>query len=321
MTIPEPLRLLFDTFPISQLPSVVQHTAQEKVALEKRQYRYSQRRSASPLTKFTVCVHNVYKADDNSYLATDPLCLTVQLAMCLKLDVSIPKVNHDHLDKSRDLLFVVNHHACEQLPLYLEDEDGSSKHQVVRDYNYLQDSLIQSLVTSSTELMLITLVDCVLYDSWVTTLLFEMDSKQLCSMYIHDITANHTFVNSLSLPQLSHSLIHRNGFNLRNPHITKLYDSIYTWRTDKYVSFEKERNLRELHHALENLETILSKKNSDFFHIKTSDKDKSIGLLDVKLASYITLCEQFMEGTTMYNTLLGHHLLREHARQVVKQCS
>jgi sorting and assembly machinery component 35 len=316
MKVPEPLRQVFDSVPLHEFPPVRQLAAQEKEAVEQRHHRYSVKTSS---TKFTLCVYNVYQADDNTYLATDPLCLAVELALGHTNGITIPKVNNDHLDKSRDSVFIVSHHAHPDghLPLYVEEDN---KRRITKDYVHIQDSLMNS-VKSSSEIMLISLVDSVIYDSWITTLLFECDTTLKSQIYIHEPTENYELVNSLGVHSLVNCLIHRNGFELRNPHITKLYEHDTTSflasffpKNQRGVAFEKERNQRELEHALDNLENILAKKQSQFF----SD---SLGLLDIKLASYVTLCEKFMKDTSMYQVLSQHELLLAHARQVLKQCS
>lgn len=313
MDIPTPLKTLFDSVPLSRLSPVRQHTNQEKLELSQRHHRYSVKQSS---THFTLCVYNVYQ-EDSTYLATDPLCLTAELALGRKNNITLPKLNNDHMDKTRDSVCIVSHHVHPEghLPLYIEQD----KKRITRDYTHVQEALMQS-VESSTETMLISLVDCVFYDAWLHSLLFECDAEIQALIYTFDSTPKHHLVNRWALGSVLSSLCTRNGFHLRNPHTARIFQGDWTHvilsklpKSYRGVQFEKDRSARGLKHALVNLENILSKKGEAF--------SQPVGLLDLKLASYITLWTKFMPHTPTYSTIKPHELLIAHARHVLKQCS
>ncbi|ONH66940.1 Sorting assembly machinery 35 kDa subunit [Cyberlindnera fabianii] len=324
LKVPEPVRELFDAFPRHKYPAIRQHTALEKQAFEERRFSYS----ASSLqdgTHFTLVVYNVFQTPEQTYLATDPLCLSAELALALRNNNSLPKVNHDHADKSRNAVFIASHHAHPEghLPLYVEEDALRKSRRITKDSVSVQETLV-SRVDSSSELMLITLVDSVVYDAWMTAVLFDIDDSVKSEIYQYQQSSEFNLVNRAGLSGLLSQLVTRNNFALRNRQIVRAFDSTVSSvlvhavlrRNDRGVEFEKQRNYREFSHALQSIDAILSRKGTQFF-----SANEKPGLLDIKLASYVTLIQKFMLGTSLHETLDEYPGLKTHAVTVVKACS
>ncbi|CCH44070.1 Sorting assembly machinery [Wickerhamomyces ciferrii] len=326
LKVPAPVKELFDKFPVEQYPAVKQLTPDTKKEIVNRNYSFSVSSDdkTNGLVTFKLGTYNVYHLDDNTVLATDPLCLIAELALSIKNNIKLPKLNNDKSDSNRNSLFLLSHHANSQgfLPIYVEEENHKKSNRLIKDSQSI-DEILLSRVQSSSELMLITLVDNVVYDFWITSVLFEFSKEVQQEIFTFSTSSQQHYVNSWGIDTLLSQLLTRNAFDLRNPAITKQYQndpySILTKRLPKYgkaVDFEKERNGKEFAHAMENLNSILVKRGTTFFN-----GDSKPGLLDVKIASYITLVQKYGPGTVIYDVVQRYESLVKHADSVIQFCS
>lgn len=128
--VPGPVKDLFDQFPLVQYPAVKQLTPETKSEILKRNYSYSAPSSQNPsqsTTSFKLGTYNVFQTEDNTFLATDPLCLSIELYLAIKNGIKLPKLNNDHTDQSRNSLFLLSHHSSSNgyLPIYIEEDSKS----------------------------------------------------------------------------------------------------------------------------------------------------------------------------------------------------
>ncbi|CAM9018889.1 unnamed protein product [Wickerhamomyces anomalus] len=325
--VPGPVKDLFDKFPLVQYPAVKQLTPETKSEILKRNYSYSassSENSSQTTTSFKLGTYNVFQTEDNTFLATDPLCLSIELYLAIKNGIKLPKLNNDHTDQSRNSLFLLSHHSSSNgyLPIYIEEDSKRKSKRLIKDSQSINETLLTS-VKSSSELMLITLVDNVIYDYWITSVLFNFNTDVQTQIFqFHDEPAQQR-VNLWGLGNLLSQLVYRNGFDVRNPAIARQFQadaySLITKQFRKYsraVEFEKQRNYKEFLHAIENLQSILLKRNTRFFN-----GDVQPGLLDVKISSYVTLIIKFGENHDISKVLHNNGLLVEHAQAVIKYCS
>lgn len=323
--VPTPVRDLFDRFPLVQYPAVKQLTPDTKTEILKRNYCYSESTSSKHnSTSFKLGVYNTFQAEDNTILATDPLSLSAELYLSIKNDVKLPKLNNDHTDQNRSSLFLLSYHAGSQgyLPIYIEEDFKKRHKRLIKDSQSINETLL-SRVESSSELMLVTLVDNVVYDYWLSSVLFDFSVEVQSQIFHFQEDPAQIAVNSWGLGQLLSQLVFRNGFDLRNPSITRQFQSdgysIIAKKIKKYsrgVEFEQERNAKEFEHAIDNLTSILVKRGTQFFN-----GDSQPGLLDVKVASYITLISKFGDGTPIKQVINDYTKLSEHSDSVIKFCS
>lgn len=328
--VPGPVKDLFDRFPLVQYPAVKQLTPDTKNEILKRNYSYSASSSSSTQssiqksTSFKLGTYNIFQTDDNTFLATDPLCLSVELYLAIKNAIKLPKLNNDHTDQSRNSLFLLSHHANSHgyLPIYIEEDSKMKSKRLIKDSESINETLLAK-VESSSELMLITLVDNVIYDYWITSVLFDFTTEVQSQIFqFHDDRAQEV-INLWGLSHLLSQLVFRNGFDVRNPSISRQFQSdaysLITMRFHKYsraIDFEKERNFKEYNHAMENLHSILVKRGTKFY-----DGDSKPGLLDVKLSSYVTLIQKFGAPHAISKVVHNYPQLIEHAQEVIKYCS
>lgn len=308
--VPGPIKYLFDTFPLKTYPAVPQHSSDEELQIENRLFAYSSPSSSS--SHFKLGVYNVIQTDQTTYIATDPLCLTAELALSLQNDIKLPKFNNNH-HISNNSLFLLSHNSNKQgqLPIYIEQDNKSGK-RIVKDHQSLNE-LYCSKIESSVELMLITLCDCVLYDFWTSVVLLNLNREEQSEIYqFNDGTEGSKLTNKLSLPSLLNNLCYRNGFNFRNPNITKNSD-FNLFVSKESVQKEQGRILKEFKKTIEDLNNILLKKGTNFFN------GDGPGLLDVKLSSYLILINKFFKKEER-ELIDSYPLLIKHSNDVLKVC-
>lgn len=325
--VPGPVKDLFDKFPLVQYPAVKQLTPDTKSEILKRNYSYSvstAEEKANQSTFFKIGTYNVFQNEENTFLATDPMCLSLELYLAIKNEVKLPKLNNDHTDQNRNSLFLMSHHANAQgyLPIYIEEDQKKRSKRLIKDSQSINETLI-SRIESSSDLMLITLVDNVIYDYWITSVLFEFSTEIQSQIFLFQEEESQKIVNSWGLPHLLSQLVYRNGYDLRNPAITRQFQtdahSVLAKRLPKYnraTEFEKERNYKEFKHAVDNLSSIFIRRATKYFNGESQP-----GLLDVKVASYTTLILKFGQDSSIVEVVQEYGKLIEHAKAVIRYCS
>lgn len=325
--VPGPVKEVFDKFPLVQYPAVKQLTPDTKSEILKRNYSYSvstASEKSDQSTFFKIGTYNIFQNEENTCLATEPMCLSLELYLAIKNKIKLPKLNNERTDQNRNSLFLLSHHANAQgyLPIYIEEDQKKKSKRLIKDSQSINETLI-SRIESSSELMLITLVDNVIYDYWITSVLFEFSEAIQNQIFLFQEEESQKIVNSWGLSHLLSQLVYRNGFDLRNPAITRQFQadahSVFAKRLPKYnraVEFEKERNLKEFKHAMENLNSILIRRGTKCFN-----GDTQPGLLDVKMASYVTLILKFGQETSILEVVQDYNKLIEHAKAVIRYCS
>jgi sorting and assembly machinery component 35 len=316
MQVPQPVKQLFDHFPLKTYPPVPQLASDEKQQIEHRLFSYSASASTSS-SQFKLGVYNVIQmTDKTTYIATDPLCLAAELSLSLQNDIKLPKINNKH-HLANNSLFLLSHHSNKQaqLPIYIEQDPRSKSKRIVRDHQSMNE-LYCSRVESSSELMLITLADCVLYDIWTATVLLDLAPEKQSEIYqFSDGSEGAALTNRWALSSLLTQLCFRNGFNWRNRNITEKFESgIFTRTSKSAIAKEKSRIRAEFVKIIEDLNHVLVQKDTDFFN------GEGPGLLDVKVASYLILIDKFLAGHDTCDVVNKYPALKAHSQAVLKVC-
>ncbi|EJS43445.1 sam35p [Saccharomyces arboricola H-6] len=290
-SVPMPVKRIFDTFPVRTYPA--QADRDEAVVLEVDRRSYAFTRGDDNDSKLTaedtykLGVYNVFlEATTKTVLATDPCCLFVQLALCQKNGVQLPTQSREQgLSRSCNHELVVLSRLSnpdETLPILVE----GYKKRIVRSTGAISESVRSRMLDDSEQLMYHTLLDTVLYDCWITQVLFCSSNAQFMELYSSQKSNNsvsstldvgNSLLNKLSVNSLKMSLLMRNKFQLRHREIVKGMHAIYH---NHHNTINQEQALNVL---FENSKQILS----DFkLKLKRGGQPTS---LDLKIASYI-LC-------------------------------
>lgn len=322
MQIPEVVRQVFDAFPIWEHPPVKQLAPDTKQELDERVFNFSaSKNSINDSRFFKIGCYNVFKhKESQSYLATDPMCLSIELKLGLDYHLKLPKEHFTHsYTTNRNSLFMLSYNAAKDgvLPILIEEGVDNKRKRAIKTFDDIQNEFFNG-IESSTEIMLLTLVDTVIYDYWMTSLLFEFSEEtQHQILYFDYQDTSKKIVNQLKFNTLLQQLVRRNGFNLRNPAITRYVDSYRTLsgilhpKLGRAVNIERERNLKECKLAISSLLSILSSKKTKFFN-----GDQGPGYLDIKLAAYTVLFDEFYSGSIFSDSTQ----LESHSKDVLKYC-
>lgn len=288
---PMPVKRMFDTFPLQTYAA--QTDKDEAVALEiqRRSYAFTKcSDDGSELTAegtYKLGVYNVFfEATTGAVLATDPWCLFVQLALCQKNGLRLPTQSREptpsHSCNHELMVLSRLSNPDETLPILVE----GYKKRIIRSTEAISEIMRSRILDDAEQLMYHTLLDTVLYDCWITQILFCASDAQFMELYssqrLNDSTSTpldveNTLLRKLSTKSLKMSLLKRNKFHLRHRDITKGMYGVYH---NHHNSINQEQVLNVL---FENSRQVLL----DFKDSLKSDGQPTS--LHLKIASYI-LC-------------------------------
>lgn len=290
-SVPMPVKRIFDTFPLQTYAA--QTDKDEAVALEiqRRSYTFTERGGgSSELTvegTYKLGVYNVFlEANTGAALATDPWCLFVQLALCQKNGLVLPTHSQEqtpsHTCNHEMLVLSRLSNPDEALPILVE----GYKKRIIRSTVAISEIMRSRILDDAEQLMYYTLLDTVLYDCWITQILFCASDAQFMELYscqklsdsiVTPLDVENSLLQKLSAKSLKISLTKRNKFQFRHREIVKSMQGVY-----------------HNHHNSVNQEQVLNVlfENSKQVLLGLKDMLKSNGqptYLHLKIASYI-LC-------------------------------
>ncbi|CAI4063738.1 SAM complex subunit SAM35 SKDI_08G1310 [Saccharomyces kudriavzevii IFO 1802] len=290
-SVPMPVKRMFDAFPVQVYPAQADKDKTVTFEVQRRSYAFA-KRSDEDLEftvedKYTLGVYNVFsEATTGAVLATDPWCLCVELALCQKNGLRLPTQSQERGTShycSHEL--TVLSRLCnpdETLPILVE----GYKKRIVRSTNVINETMRSRLLDDSEQLMYHMLLDTVLYDCWITQILFCTSNAQFMELYssqrINDsistpLDLENSLLNKLSANSLKMSLLQRNKFHLRHREIVKGMHAIYH---NRHNTINEKKTLNVL---FENSKRVLSDLNGC---LRSTDQPTPLNL---KIASYI-LC-------------------------------
>ncbi|CCD23845.1 SAM complex subunit SAM35 NDAI_0C01840 [Naumovozyma dairenensis CBS 421] len=316
LTVPSPIKLLFDTFPLVTYPPINNQDTQRQNDIDSRTYPFTTinvENNGMIDKSFSLAVYNVYKhPKKNAILCTDPICQYLQFALCLKNNLKLPSNNNLSLiDKnppsisiSENNVITLSYLATPQriLPILIEN-----KHNNVNDIAQESKTILTSveyMVSSNKaikpkEKLLLNLVDTTIQDCWISQFLFNVPSEQFHETYHY---REHDNIDNLShlLQQQKLSIANRNQFNLRNLELMNHLNSIVRTNSHKLqidqllqLLFERFKiSMTQFENILKDKKQHSSSSSASSFLLSADHADKgkaNISYLDLKLASYI-LC-------------------------------
>lgn len=232
---------------------------------------------------FTLGVYNTFQESSSDVaLATDPWCLYAQLALCKKNSLKLPQVTRAESgrpSKPQQKMALLSPLATqnESLPILVE---GHNK-RFIRSADSIQDTLKNRAAEEPQQLMYISLLDHVIYDCWITQVLYHLDDDDFLKLYSFESSPgrNNSLVQRLVVQSLKLSLIKRNEFHLRHKVLAKNMESTA-------VSYKSASLLEIMGPILERCQKVLLQ-----FEKLLQDKPfvNSPTYMELKIASYI-LC-------------------------------
>lgn len=233
----------------------------------------------TPNNTFMLGVYNVFtERESNCLLATDPLCLYAQFALCKKNALGLPDGSNCEGKGYPHSIALLSHSASanESLPILVE---GFSKRNI-RSAEGIDEVLKARVSNDAEQLMYITMLDRVVYDCWIAHVLYHTTEEQFLKLYSHDPKSKPALVGHLAIGNMKLALVKRNEFHLRHKELVKNIES----PLNVYKA-------RSLNHLLKPIFEKCKKTLIQFQHIMSdhSSKDAPPTYLELKIASYI-LC-------------------------------
>lgn len=255
----------------------------------------------NPNSVFTLGVYNLFtESGTNCLLATDPYCLYAQFALCKKNSLAMPSGQYDAIEGKRyqHSIALVSHCASikESLPILIE---GYSK-RFIRSPEGIDEVLRSRVSNDSEQLMYIIMLDHVVYDCWITQVIYHTTEEQFLKLYSFDSDQTNALLNRVRIADMKSALVKRNEFHLRHRELVKNIEStlnVYKARSLEHLLqpiFEKcKRTLLQFQEILGEAPFI-------------SVEDASPTYLELKISSYV-LCILNLKDTVPLRVFVERH--------------
>ncbi|QLL33350.1 hypothetical protein HG536_0E02610 [Torulaspora globosa] len=283
-SVPGPIKTIFDSFPLAIYPAISKQDDSMSGEISRRKFAFqgSNARQDTPNNTFMLGVYNVFaELESGCLLATDPLCLYAQFALCKKNALGLPNGSTCEGRGYPHSIALLSHAASakESLPILVE---GFSKRSI-RSAEGIDEILRTRVSHDAEQLMYITMLDHVVYDCWIIQVLYHTTEEEFLRLYSHDPKSTTALLGHLAIGNMKLALVKRNEFHLRHKELVKNIES----PLNVYKA-------RSLNHLLKPIFDKCKKTLLQFQDIMSdpslrSTKDVSPTYLELKIASYI-LC-------------------------------
>ncbi|SCU91728.1 LADA_0F11672g1_1 [Lachancea dasiensis] len=318
LQVPGPVKSLFDKLPLQQYDPVDKRDDALEYELRSRTYDFQGPQAAqkSANDTFQLGVYQVrYDSISNCYLASDPWCLFTQLSLCKKNDLKLNTKGNNMSDQKTSSGSYLPHSVFEVSPLASNDGflpiliEGHTTRNVRSSSSIYQ--ILNSRLSTSEELMYVLLLDSIVYDCYMTKVLYELKVSQFLSLYAgHCSKAVDPFVYHTLCEELSK----RNGFALRhreNATVPARYLDI-SQRSSNFqlIVGRRQENCQQ---TLIQFQDLLGK-----FKFFRDASDPSY--LDLKLASYVHCLLHLPEPASLAQFLHEQcPILVDHSRRTISR--
>ncbi|ODV77166.1 uncharacterized protein CANTADRAFT_33870, partial [Suhomyces tanzawaensis NRRL Y-17324] len=213
VTVPAPVKQLFDTFPLATYPPVPNSTPEGLQETESNKFYFG-----GPTTPhhFTLAVHNVFILEGSAsrVVPSDPVSLGQALILSYKNKLKLPRLNE--VSASPNAIAKVSFHASpdNQLPILIEEQKEQRN---IRTYAAINHSILsKNFQGQDPELLAINeLIDTKLFDLWILTLLSEkLDEDTLSKLFQF-----HGIVGKLASFDLYQEIPNWQAFKIRHPEL------------------------------------------------------------------------------------------------------
>lgn len=310
--VPGPVKAVFDFFPLEIYPPISKADDAMAYEIAERTFGFQGANSFQEDVNntFTLAVYNTFhESNVNVILASDPWCLYAQLSLCKRNSLKLPETTRSKGGKSnkpqhRMALLSPMATQHETLPILIE---GHSK-RFIRSSESIHETLRIRVAEDPQQLMYISLLDHIIYDCWITQVLFSIPDEEFLKLYSFESGGQNRLANRLLVTNLKLALVKRNEFHLRHKILAKNVESNITYKASSLPElldpiFEKCKK------ALKQFQTLLATK----FTSATPT------YLELKIASYV-LCVLNLSPAAPLRIFLEQncHYLLNHSERVLK---
>lgn len=299
MKVPEPVRVLFENFPIETYPPVANESVHSTNLEQSIKYPFLGTDQLNAL--FSLGVFGVYEYK-NKVLPTDPLSLGYSLILADRNKFKLPRELSSK--GSQSLLMVLSYHASSnnQLPMLIEDQIEESPLRMVKTTKSLRKVVTKGMDAS--QLAIADLIDSY-YDLWLMCLAIEGVG--------FDTTFN-IEGTAVQRADIWSALLSWHGFKDRQPALfAQSHKLSKTLITDLWQGI----NLDHLSHYYS---IRLGQYDQDLqLYANELEKIQNNTVLLLKLAGYLVVFTTILEGSRISDISSKHTKLVEWARSVVEK--
>lgn len=323
--VPEPLRYVFDSFPLRTYPSVMPEVSN----FQNDEFCFES--EASPTSngtnrKFCLAVHNVQRVQlggTTKVIPTDPFALNNSLILCFRHGLKMP--SEPSKNKSSHSLRTVSYLASadNELPLLIDLMNSLTDH--ITNAEELANSVASRYFSADTHGYLINHYLDGLKDLWILALLCDIpgnsSSEYLKLFYEDPELLSNSFTLKLASLQLATQMPSWNDFRTRYPHL-------FQSRLSRIANFHKN-TLQNLVSSIDSeaINEVYQQKLKDFErnvplimgYLETVGNNDSKTIIELKLVSFIFVIANFISERTKIGSLIQdkfQHIVK-HSEEVV----
>ena len=302
MKVPEPVRVLFENFPIVTYPPVA-NEVEGATNLEKSRQYYFQGAAATD-SLFALGCFGVSEIKGR-YIPTDPLSLGYAMILANRNRYKLP-ITADSSDNGSSLMVLSYHSApTNQLPMLIEDQvQNDVPVRLVKTTKALRKA-----VTKSLEPKLITVADLIdsYYDLWLLAVAIEQTNFNKTFSIDSECKATENFERR----DIYSTLFEWNGFKQRHPTLFTISHKL-TEAANDYFTGTNELALKAYYELT--LEQYL--RDLALFESELSLIQNSL-ILELKLASLIIIFDDLLSESKPATIQRDHPALIEWAYTVL----
>ncbi|CEP62353.1 SAM complex subunit SAM35 LALA0_S05e03752g [Lachancea lanzarotensis] len=314
--VPAPVKTFFNKLPLQTYGPVEKRDDALRYEYDARNYAFegSEAVKKSVNDTFKLGVYKVVQDPSTGcFLATDPWCLFTQLSLCKKNRLKLPRSG-----KSQETVGskpVPTHSVLEVSPLASPERflpilvEGYTKRHVRSSAGI--NEILMSRFGSADELMYALLLDSVVYDCYMSKVLYKLSKKDFLDAYGGQTTSS--VANTLISQGQRSDLSRRNDFSLRHRELASQWRFSATSDTlEQLLNTIDETCLR----TLTQFQDLLKISTTPYFL-----ENPEASFLDLKLASYVYCLLNLPSHQTSITGSLRQELpvLIDHTQRVIAQ--
>ncbi|EDO18653.1 hypothetical protein Kpol_1055p9 [Vanderwaltozyma polyspora DSM 70294] len=295
--VPPMVKTVFDEFPLKNYGPLENEDVSLSKSIKDRKFYFHGEPLAgtSGENRVILGIYNVFEHPrTHDVLATDPWCLFVQFALCKKNLLKLPNFNKrvESPDGSKPCIGILS-------PLTVQDEklpvlvEGYKKRYIRSCFN-IKASIEAKLYDDPEEYMYMNLLDTVIYDHWMITVLFNISNEDFLKLY----SVNQGKVDNFQVKDMKIALLNRNSFDARHPEIAYAFKSptgtlcnkSKIAKVSKLIQDDSEKTMLQIQNKITmNQNQNQKTSNNNTKRLMSNEKESSPSYVDLKLCGYL-LC-------------------------------
>lgn len=305
-SVPGPIKSLFEQFPLTTYRPISKQDDCMSKEIMSRKFAFQGPNAVqqTPNSTFTLGVYNVFTdPETNCVLATDPSCLYAEFALCKK-SLGLPEANYSSDIKGyQHTIGLLSHQASARETLPILIEGFNERH--IRSSEGIDEVLRSRVLDDPEQLMYITMLDHVVYDCWITQVIYHTTEDQFLRLYSYGSEERSGVLNRLAISGMKSALVKRNEFHLRHKELVRNIESPLNVYKARSLDQLLQPIFKKCKETLLQFQEILGEKP----FVSTGDGTPTY--LELKVASYV-LCISNLDDSVPLKAFLEEqcpHLL------------